>query len=50
MNDGFLILSGIIKERLEDVVAVYNRLGITLFKTYTKDEWVCLIFHNKDTK
>lgn len=42
-HNGFLILSGILKERAEEVEVIYKKLGFRLFKTYTKGEWVCLV-------
>ncbi|HAG49829.1 MAG TPA: 50S ribosomal protein L11 methyltransferase, partial [Deltaproteobacteria bacterium] len=45
MDNGFLILSGILQERSHEVETAYKGLGFKLFKTYSKGEWVCLIFH-----
>lgn len=44
VDNGFLILSGILQERADEVVPVYKGLGFRFFKAYTKGEWVCLIF------
>ncbi|MBI5893429.1 MAG: 50S ribosomal protein L11 methyltransferase [Deltaproteobacteria bacterium] len=44
MNNGSLILSGILKEMAGEVGDAYKGLGLKLFKTYKKGEWVCLIF------
>lgn len=41
---GFLILSGILQERVEEVKIAYKRSGFRIFKAYTKGEWVCLVF------
>ncbi|MBI3753795.1 MAG: 50S ribosomal protein L11 methyltransferase [Deltaproteobacteria bacterium] len=43
-HNGFLILSGILKERVQDVRIAYRREGLNPFKAYTKGEWACLIF------
>src|SRR3989337_2033764 len=45
MDNGFLILSGILQERSHEVETAYKGLGFKLFKTYSKGEWVCLIFN-----
>lgn len=44
MNGGFLILSGILKEMAKEVEDVYQELGLEIFRTYKKGEWVCLVF------
>ncbi|MBI5047515.1 MAG: 50S ribosomal protein L11 methyltransferase [Deltaproteobacteria bacterium] len=50
MNNGFLILSGILKERVKEVEIVYKKLALRLFKVYAKGEWVCLVFCKQDRK
>lgn len=43
-DGGYLILSGILAERAKEVEAVYLELGLDIFRTYKKGEWVCLVF------
>lgn len=41
--DGLLILSGIVQERLSEVVECYKLLGIKRHRTLRQGEWVCLV-------
>lgn len=50
MDNGFLILSGILNEKANEVEAAYEGLGFKLFKTYKKGEWACLLFYKKSEK
>ncbi len=50
MDNGFLILSGVLKDRVREVEVVYKRLGFKPFKTYSRGEWVCLILRKRDSK
>lgn len=43
-DNGFLILSGILKDRSDEVEIIYTGLGFTPFKSYVKGEWKCLVF------
>ncbi|MBI3398146.1 MAG: 50S ribosomal protein L11 methyltransferase [Deltaproteobacteria bacterium] len=43
-DNGFLILSGILQNRIDKVEAVYRGLGFRPVKTYTQGEWACRIF------
>jgi len=43
-DNGFLILSGILKDRVREVEASYKGLGFRPFKSYSKGEWKCLVF------
>ena len=45
-NGGVIILSGIIKERKDDVISAYKEQGFKLDSTITKGEWVALSFRN----
>lgn len=49
-HSGFLILSGILKDRAEEVKVIYKGLGFRTFKAYAKGEWVCLVFCRRDCK
>jgi len=42
--DGFLILSGILKERESEVKGHYKALGLKQHRRLTKGEWVCLVY------
>ncbi|MBI5874668.1 MAG: 50S ribosomal protein L11 methyltransferase [Deltaproteobacteria bacterium] len=46
-DNGFLILSGILKDRAEEVEASYKELGFRPFKSYSKGEWKCLVFYKR---
>jgi len=41
--DGLLILSGIVRERLAEVVERYKLLGLKRHRTLRQGEWVCLV-------
>ncbi len=47
-NNGFLITSGIIKERKKEVLHAYTSLGFTLTESMELGEWVAIVFqcHN----
>lgn len=49
-DNGFLILSGILKDRAKEVEAAYKGLGFRPFKSYSKGEWKCLIFCKRGCK
>lgn len=49
-DNGFLILSGILKDRAEEVGVVYKGLGLKPFTSYGKGEWRCLVFCKSDFK
>ncbi|MFQ5585704.1 MAG: 50S ribosomal protein L11 methyltransferase [Thermodesulfobacteriota bacterium] len=42
--DGFLILSGILKEREDEVVEQYRSMGLKRYRTFRRGEWVCLVY------
>ena len=44
--DGLLILSGIIKERLSEVLERYKLLGLRRHRTLRQGEWVCLVLQS----
>jgi ribosomal protein L11 methyltransferase len=43
---GYLILSGILKEKAQEVIDAFTR-DISFVKETTEEEWTCLIFQNK---
>ncbi len=43
-NEGYLITSGIIKERLSDVLAAYEGCGFSRVETLEMGEWVAVVF------
>ncbi|MCL1901814.1 MAG: 50S ribosomal protein L11 methyltransferase, partial [Firmicutes bacterium] len=45
-KNGVIILSGIIRERKEDVINAYKKQGFKLDKTVIQGEWVSLAFRN----
>lgn len=42
-DGGIMIMSGIIKSRVEDVISAYSALGFTLEKRREKGEWIALV-------
>ena len=44
---GHLFLSGILREKAAMVEAGFSRLPLTLLRTTSKEEWVCLIWRNE---
>lgn len=47
-QDGFFVLSGILKGDQEySINGIYVKLGLTLLKKRTKDEWAALILQKK---
>lgn len=42
-DGGVMIMSGIIKSRVDDVVSAYSKLGFTIEKRRDKGEWVALV-------
>lgn len=48
MQNGFLVLSGILKGEQEDSMReIYTRLGLKLIKNLARDEWAALLFQKK---
>lgn len=45
-ENGYVILSGILKEQATDVLTAYKAHGLTLQKTYEIGEWSTLLLHN----
>ena len=45
---GVLILSGIIEPKLEQVIAAYENVGLSLIKQLRRGEWFALAMKNKD--
>ncbi len=45
-KNGFLILSGILKEEAEALKKTYEPLGLKHAKTYSSKEWAALVFSN----
>lgn len=46
-SNGYLILSGTLQEQGQRVLDAYTPHGMTLVKTYPKDEWVTLLLQKK---
>jgi ribosomal protein L11 methyltransferase len=47
---GKILLSGILNEQEEEVVSIYESLGMKLDKTYHDGQWSTLLFKNEDAK
>ena len=47
LPDGKIILSGILNDRADKVIAAYNRAGFSLVKSKSKGEWTALLFSSK---
>jgi ribosomal protein L11 methyltransferase len=45
-KDGFLIMSGIIKSRLQFVIDEFSKVGFELIKTVEKGEWFAVVMKN----
>ncbi len=45
-ENGYVILSGMLNEQADDVLAAYEALGFTLHKRYDIGEWSSLLLHN----
>ncbi len=45
--DGWLVLSGILKEKEQMVVAAFADLALELLQSRYQDEWVCLLFRRQ---
>lgn len=48
-DDGVLIVSGIIKQRKNEVIDVIEKYGFKKNKLIESEEWVCVSFSQKDT-
>ena len=46
-DGGFLILSGIIKEKKDDVINSLYKKGISVFKVDCENDWICIVVKNK---